>query len=395
MLVPLDLHLNPLLTMPTRTETAQAAAAGLRNFAASIQETPVLIGFDGFVDAIIDVVDTRHNVERYDPIHTLAEFGQRIVDSAGRSSNVELVTKLEKLGGNGPIMANAMATAGFDVTYIGPLGEGVIHPVFNEFAEIAKLHTIADPAHTDALEFDDGKLMLGKHASLRHVNQDTIDEHLGRETYVQLVRETKFLGMVNWTMLTRLNTIWQTLIEEVLPQMDNDRTIFIDLADPGKRTTEDLAEAMELTKKLNTESRVVVGFNMSEAAQVAKVLGVAVPEDDAAQKAAIEQIALDLREALEVHCVCVHPREGAAAAIKTDSSIETALFKGPFVAKPKLSTGAGDNFNAGFCLGLLAGLPIDQCLCTGTGTSGFYVRNAHSPSLDELAAFCDDLPDPE
>lgn len=381
--------------MPTRTETAQAAAQGLRTFAASIQDTPVLIGFDGFVDSIIDVVDKRHDTERYDPVHTLAEFGTRIAESAGRSSNVELVTKLEKLGGNGPIMANAMARAGFDVNYIGPLGEGVIHPVFNEFAEIAKVHSIADPAHTDALEFDDGKLMLGKHASLRHVNQKTIDEHLGREAYVELIRNTQFLGMVNWTMLTRLNTIWEALIDEVLPQMDNDRYVFIDLADPSKRTSEDLAEAMALTKKLNAESRVVVGFNLSEATQVAKVLGVKVPEDDAEQKAAVQQIALDLREALDVHCVCVHPREGAAAAIKTEAGIESAIFKGPFVAKPKLSTGAGDNFNAGFCLGLLAGLPIDQCLCTGTGTSGFYVRNAHSPSLDELAAFCDDLPAPE
>ena len=47
--------------MPTRTETAQAAAQGLRTFAASIQDTPVLIGFDGFVDSIIDVVDTLAN----------------------------------------------------------------------------------------------------------------------------------------------------------------------------------------------------------------------------------------------------------------------------------------------------------------------------------------------
>lgn len=355
----------------------------------------MLIGFDGFVDAIIAVVDKRHDTDRYDPVHTLDAFGKRIVDSAGRSSNVELVTKLEKLGGNGPIMANAMATAGLPVTYIGNLGEAALHPVFNDFAQIATVHSIADPGHTDALEFDDGKLMLGKHASLRHVNQDTIDKQIGRDQYVEIVRQTKFLGMVNWTMLTQLNTIWEALIEEVLPQMDSDRYVFIDLADPSKRTKDDLAEAMALTKRLNTQSRVVVGFNLSEAAQVAEVLGVAVPATDMEQKAAIEQIATDLREALEVHCVCVHPREGAAAAIQKGSGVVSAIFKGPFVAKPKLSTGAGDNFNAGFCLGLLAGLPIDEALCVGTGTSGFYVRNAHSPSLDELAAFCDDLPAPE
>ncbi|MCG8521745.1 MAG: ADP-dependent glucokinase/phosphofructokinase, partial [Pseudomonadales bacterium] len=203
--------------MTDRTAIAKAAAAGLRDFSIRVGQTPVIIGFDGFVDSIIDVVDKRIDTETYEPVHTIADFGGRISAAAGRSSNIELVTKIEKLGGNGPIMANAMARAGFDVTYIGPLGEGVIHPVFNGFAKIATVHSIADPAHTDALEFDDGKLMLGKHASLKHVNQGTIDSHLGREEYVGLIRRTKFLGMVNWTMLTRLNTIWEALIDDVLP----------------------------------------------------------------------------------------------------------------------------------------------------------------------------------
>jgi len=381
--------------MPTRQETAHAAAAGLRAFADSIHDTPVMLGFDGFVDAIIAVVDKRHDTERYDRLATLSAFGQRIVDSAGRSSNVELVTQIEKLGGNGPIMANAMATAGLPVTYIGNLGEGTLHPVFNDFAEKATVFSIADPGHTDALEFDDGKLMLGKHATLRHVNQQAIDQQIGREPYVELVRRSALLGMVNWTMLTELNTIWEALVDEVLPQMDHDRYLFIDLADPSKRTREDIARAMELTRKLNTQSKVIVGFNLSEAAQVAAVLGVPIPAADMEQKAAIEKMALDLRDALQVHCVCVHPREGAAAAINLEGGVQTAIFQGPFVSRPRLSTGAGDNFNAGFCLGLLAGLPIDQALCVGTATSGFYVRNAKSPTLDELAAFCDNLPDPE
>jgi len=38
------------------------------------------------------------------------EFGQRIVDAAGKSLNIELYPRLEKLGGNGPIMAHALLT---------------------------------------------------------------------------------------------------------------------------------------------------------------------------------------------------------------------------------------------------------------------------------------------
>ncbi|MFA9480317.1 hypothetical protein ACERK3_18760 [Phycisphaerales bacterium AB-hyl4] len=75
--------------------------------------------------------------------------------------------------------------------------------------------------------------------------------------------------------------------------------------------------------------------------------------------------------------------------------MSAATFYGPFVANPRLSTGAGDNVNAGICLGLLADLSVEQALCTGTATSGYYVRNGASPSLDQLAAFCDELPGPE
>ena len=122
------------------------------------------------------------------------------------------------------------------------------------------------------------------------------------------------------------------------------------------------------------------------------VLGVN-PTDN--PEANIEQLAVQLREKLGTNTVVVHPRRGAAAATLSGGKVVSARFAGPFVSAPKLSTGAGDNFNAGFSVGQLAQLPVEQALCVGTATSGFYVRNAGSPSLEELADFCDNLPAPE
>ena len=51
-----------------------------------------------------------------------------------------------------------------------------------------------------------------------------------------------------------------------------------------------------------------------------------------------------------------------------------------FIKKPKLSTGGGDNFNAGLCFGQLAGLDFEESLYCANGTSGYYVRNAQSPT---------------
>lgn len=66
-----------------------------------------LVGIDGFVDKIVHPVDQRSGPgDQFTPIATIAEFGARISSAAGKSANIELAPVLEKLGGNGPIMAS-------------------------------------------------------------------------------------------------------------------------------------------------------------------------------------------------------------------------------------------------------------------------------------------------
>ena len=379
----------------TRADTAKAAAAALRSFAARADDTPVVIGFDGMVDSIIEVVDKRHSLNSYDPLATIAEFGQRVSAAAGKSSNIELAVTLEKLGGNGPIMANAMASLGLPVTYCGAVGYPTLHVAFQPLADRCDVMSFCEPGYTDALEFSDGKLMLGKHGSLVDANAESLVARIGHETFRDAVDKCRLLGMVNWTMLVQTDTIWQYLIDRVLPEIDRSvpRTLFVDLTDPAKRTKDDLASALATCAKLGESADVVMGFNLSESSQVAAVLGLTIEGDP---EAAIVDTAAAIRAKLGVATVVIHPRSGAAAAhLEADGTVTTATFAGPFVEKPKLSTGAGDNFNAGFCLGRLADLPLEQCLCLGTAVSGFYVRNAHSPSLADLAAFAADLPAPE
>src|SRR6188474_740396 len=129
-----------------------AVAKKLRKFDAS--KTNALIGLDGFVDFIIDVVDKRTGPENYTRVETIASLGERISRAAGLSSNLELVVRQQKLGGNGPIMANALIENGLNVSYIGCLGAGQPHAVFADMAARCKgCYTLCDPGVTDALEF--------------------------------------------------------------------------------------------------------------------------------------------------------------------------------------------------------------------------------------------------
>ena len=377
---------------PPREQVCQSTAAKLSAALPTLAGLPAVIGFDGFVDEIIAVVDKRYDRTRYDPVKTIAELGQKILRAAGQSSNYEMLVKQTKLGGNGPIMANALAAMGMSVTYIGNLGFPAVHPVFAEFTSRAHTISIADPGHTLALEFEDGKLMLGKHASLGDINWENLISRVGKQKLQSLIDSARLIGLVNWTMLPFMSDIWAKLEAEILPGLARrQRTMFVDLADPEKRTHDDIAEAMRILSRLGAQMDLILGLNLKESCEIAAVLGLNVPTDVGAAEAAIETTARALRQKLDVGCVVIHPRGGAAAATAEHS----AAFDGPYVAQPRISTGAGDHFNAGFCLGRVLGLSLEESLCTGVATSGYYVRNAQSPTGGQLAQFIATLPRPQ
>lgn len=372
----------------TRSEICASASRKL--LSAKPSEFVATIGLDGFVDEICAVVDTRSDFQTYAPIDTIATLGKKVLAAAGQSSNYELVVKQMKLGGNGPIMANAMAAAGVKVTYVGATGYPTRHAVFDDFAKVATVIGIAEPGHTDAVEFSDGKLMLGKLTSLADLAWESVVERVGVEKFTQLLQSSKLIAMNNWTMVPKMSAFFAALNDNVLPHLHGARRMFfVDLADPEKRTREDLLSILKLLGSMQKYVDVTLGLNLKESSQAAEVLKIPQQADPEPH---IEQTAAAIRAALGIACVVVHPRKGAAAAHITGG---TGSFQGPFVQAPKISTGAGDHFNAGFMLGQVLGLSLVESLSTGVATSGYYVREALSPSQAELASFVRELPPPQ
>jgi sugar/nucleoside kinase (ribokinase family) len=373
----------------TREQIGQSTGKKLTTAAPGLAGTKALIGLDGFVDEIIAVVDKRQSFDEYTPIKTIAEFGAKILAAAGQSSNYEMVARQTKLGGNGPIMANALASFGLAVTYIGGLGYPALHPVFQEMAGRAKVITIAEAGHTDALEFEDGKLMLGKITTLNDVNWPNLMDRVGKAELQKMTDESALFGFVNWTMLPHMSDIWEKLLTQIVPNVSKKpRKFFVDLADPEKRTHKDIHDALDILAKFQGPFDVILGLNLKEAGEILEVLGLPAAKDPEAE---IESTAKTIRQTLNIYCCVVHPRSGAAAATAGAS----ARFAGPFVKHPKISTGAGDHFNAGFALGQVLGFTLEESLCTGVGTSGYYVRSGISPSALQLAEFVDKLPPPQ
>ena len=344
----------------------------------------MIIGLDGFVDEIVHLVDKRQDYANFTRIPTIAEWGARISRAAGLSTNMEMVTVQTKLGGNGPILSNALLEYGVKLTYVGNLGVPDIHPVFKPMAEKAKaVYSLANPGHTDAAEFEDGKVMLGKHFTLKEITWDAMKNAMGGAAGIaKMADECDLFGMENWTMLPHMSSIWQGMIDEMFPLMKDQPTkplAFFDLADPEKRTKEDILAAMKLIGKFEAKFRAILGLNEKELYEIADVFGVKVADNlEASTQAVFKE--------LGIYCLMVHPVHTACCVVGG----QYYDVSGPYCAKPVLTTGAGDNLNSGFCLGMALGLEPLQSLLLGVATSGFYVRNAHSPTFDQVINFIKD-----
>jgi sugar/nucleoside kinase (ribokinase family) len=366
------------LQPPSPVSREQCAAELLAALPRASRMT-AFVGLDGFVDEILHAVDKRESAEKYSRVPTIAKFAERLAAAAGHSTNVELVSQLTKLGGNGPIMANALASFGLKVTYLGILGYPNLHPVFADFARRAQTHSIAEPGYTDALEFEDGKIMLGKHQSLKQMNWENIKARFGLDKFTANFGAADLIGFVNWTMLTSMSNIWSAVLKEICPALKGPRRkLFIDLADPEKRTKQDILEALQLISAFERYFEVTLGLNEKEGYEIGVALGLSTSDHS---PAALSALCQNIHQRLKVDTLVIHPTAYALAS----GPDGLALVQGPFVAKPKITTGAGDHFNSGFCIGKLLGFSTERCLLTGVTTSGFYVRTGQSPSLADLA----------
>ena len=365
--------------MTTSVEIRELCAQKLLAAADRAGQLTAFVGLDGFVDEILHVVDKRMDARNYERVPTIARLAERIAEAAGKSANIELVNQFTKLGGNGPILANALASFGLKVTYLGNLGYPHLHPVFDEFAKRAEVHSIADPGHTDALEFEDGKIMLGKHTSLKEVNWSNIETRFGRDRFAAKFHSCDLIAFVNWTMIPYMSEIWEALQRELCPKLKGPRRkMFFDLADPEKRTAQDISRALELVTHFERQFDVILGLNEKEANDIGEVLGL---NRKAHSTEAWSVLARELHAKLPVSTIVIHP-VSYALAVSVDS---VDVVKGPYISRPRITTGAGDHFNAGFCLGKLLGLDNAMSVLSGVATSGYYVRSARSPSITDLA----------
>ena len=181
------------------------------------------------------------------------------------------------------------------------------------------------------------------------MNWENIKARFGQDKFAAKVQPADFVAFVNWTMLTCMNDIWSAILKEVCPKLTGPRRkLFFDLADPEKRTRADILQALSLITQFEKHFDVILGLNEKEAYEIGGHLGFNISDHS---PEGLLKLATRIRERIAVNTVVVHPVSFALAV----SAGDAAIVEGPFTPKPLITTGAGDHFNAGFCLGKLLG----------------------------------------
>ena len=352
----------------------------LDNAKATLQTKKVTAGFDGFIDTIVRIIKKKKENGAVNLFKTKKEFGKYILDKGENSFSLELEERSSRIGGNMPIMANGLATLGAKVNCIGTLGYPHAHPIFNKLHPNCQLFSFAEPGYSTAYEFNDGKILLAQMGELNHLKWEQVKNILGLETIISLFQESELLCLVNWSEIAMSTDIWRGVLQEVIPKYaiaSKKQIVFFDLADCSKRSEESINEVLETIKEYANYSRVALGLNKNEAMEIFKVLFGKTPKKE------LLDIGKKIFEKAGINTLLLHSSR-EANAIQSSGVHSVKSF---FIEDPAISTGAGDNFNAGFCAGQLLDLPLESSLVLAHATSGSFVQSARSPQISEVVDF--------
>lgn len=342
-------------------------------------QSKVAMGFDGFVDIISRPILSTEGGKQYFP--TISSFGDFISGKAALSCCIEMDTLIRKFGGNMPNYASSLSALGVRCDCIGAFGYPELNDIFLNLGKNASLTSVAEAGTCNALEFDDGKVMLADNSAINSLDYSLLLERVGKDKLVKWIEENDAFGLFCWSELPGMTSVWQGFLDEIFPMVkfQEKKLMVIDISDCSRRSASEIREMGGLMKSFGKYFKVVFSLNLNECMLVSSAFGKNTKEPKEAGQA--------VYEALAPHALVIHLLDG----VMLFENAETLFLPTKRVASPKVSTGGGDNFNAGLSLALLKDMPLNQSVAVANAVSSYYVANGKSASYEELLPYIEQI----
>lgn len=356
-------------------------------FLKQLKTKKIFAGFDGYTDMLYSVVQGERQGKRQ--IYKYSkDFAKSLLETAGISSEYEIVLKSRRVGGNAPLMSIGMAAMGAFVSCVGVFGEDAKDMIQEEggldegLMNRLKLYSVGDPAVTIALEFEDCKYMFADCRRLQDVTYDRLERIIGRKELRKRVLEADLIAAVNWAALPGLKDILKNLFLPVGDEKDIEKNfaelsqkwLFLDLSDIRKKEAAEIQSYFDIIVEMSryTGLRTCLSLNENEIRVLADKLGI--------EEASEGPLLWKIRRCIGVEEVILHAMRKSVYC----SGEETEEVSKDICSHPVITTGAGDNFNAGVCIGKLLKLSPRSQIEMGNSAAEYYVTYGRSGSLEEI-----------
>jgi hypothetical protein len=351
----------------------------------------IFLGFDGYIDLIYSTVKSRESSENWTRMKSMKEFGERVLNAAGSSCNIERVLKKEIAGGFAPNIARALENLGSNVILAAAMGLPKIKPLFASFSTKVQLFSIQDHGTTVGLEFDDGKVMITDFGSINTLTWDKILKKIPRDEFIRMIELSDAIGQGHWALIPNMNDFWRKMINDIFPNLSDSKKkhFMVDIADITKRSDKEIIEMVKLLHNIEDFMPTVLSMNDRETIEISKILSRNSHEFGGISIQPIQNrmdyydIGKKMNSLIDLSYVTIHDPHFTTITTRTDHYWVTE----GFTAHPNFTTAAGDHYNAGVLLGLVCGLNPYESLVFGNAVTAIFVRTGESPSFNHANKF--------
>jgi len=353
----------------------------IRKSSNALSAKKATVGFDGCIDTLVYLIKNK----RVDTLEVtnftdMVDFGEYVISKGGKSCSIEYNMQSRKIGGNAPIFSNVLGANNVKTNLIATLGYPEIEDVFADMSDDCDKYSYGPAQKAMALEFTDGKIFLSPCHQLTDDAWKLIKSSVGENAMKEVFTDADLLALLNWSELTYATELWEDLLNYVIKnaKVEKEKFVFVDLADCSRNRKRDKLRILKIVSEFTKYRTTILSVNENEAIDLFYAL-------DFTDESDIKQVAIDTAKAVGIDALVVHTRKESIVVSKDECSVCDTDFQ----KEPVISTGGGDNYNAGFALGLLLGLDYKECGAFANSTSSYYVSTGKTPRLNDIAEHLD------